>query len=96
LNGVTAKQARVLRTVARYIEEFGYPPSIRDICEMTGIRSSSTVYQYLEALQRKGLISRHPGRPRTIRIVRIPDPSEIRETPPGIGRRSRTRTATEG
>lgn len=93
MNGITANQARIFRILVNYINTFGYPPAIRDICRITGIRSSSTVHQYLAALQRKGVIARDPGKPRAIRIVRTPDPSEIRQPPPGARRRTRATAA---
>ena len=39
----------------------GRVPSVREICEETGLSSTSTVHHHLKALEEKGLISREHG-----------------------------------
>ena len=66
--GLTARQQAVLQYVVQYIQEIGYPPSIREIGENFGIRSLRGVTVHLDALQRKGYIER-ANTPRSIRIT---------------------------
>ena len=66
--GLTARQQAVLQYVVRYIQEIGYPPSIREIGENFGIGSLRGVTVHLDALQRKGYIER-ANTPRSIRIT---------------------------
>ena len=66
--GLTARQEAVLQYVVRYIQEIGYPPSIREIGENFGIGSLRGVTVHLDALQRKGYIER-ANTPRSIRIT---------------------------
>lgn len=47
----------------------GRVPSVREICEQTGLSSTSTVHHHLNALEEKGLIAREHGVNRCIRIV---------------------------
>ncbi|MGI6141849.1 MAG: transcriptional repressor LexA, partial [Caldicoprobacterales bacterium] len=47
----------------------GYPPSVREICDAVGLKSTSTVHGYLERLEKKGLIRRDPTKPRAIEIL---------------------------
>jgi repressor LexA len=47
----------------------GYPPSIRDICEETGITSTSVVNYYLEQLEKWGYIERDRKISRGVRIM---------------------------
>jgi len=47
---------RVLRFIVDYMEQNQYSPSIRDICEGTGLRSTSTVYTHLVNLHTDGKI----------------------------------------
>ncbi|OIQ61676.1 LexA repressor [Moorella thermoacetica] len=61
--------AMVLNYIRHFIDINGYPPSIRDICKATGLRSSSTVYNYLNKLEEKGYIRRDPSRSRAIEIL---------------------------
>jgi repressor LexA len=47
-----------------------FPPTIREIGEAVGLRSSSTVYVHLRSLEKEGLIKRQPGCPRCITVVK--------------------------
>ena len=46
----------------------GIPPSVREICNATGLRSTSTVHAHLKTLERLGYITREAGLNRSIRI----------------------------
>ena len=46
----------------------GVPPSVREICKATGIKSTSSVHYYLKDLERLGYISREAGYNRSIKI----------------------------
>ena len=48
--------------------EYGVPPTVREICAATGLRSTSTVHAHLRALEGAGYISRGAGLNRSIRI----------------------------
>ena len=39
----------------------GVPPTVREICTATGLRSTSTVHAHLKALERLGYITREAG-----------------------------------
>ena len=72
----TEKQLRVLAYVKEQIRKNGYAPSVREICQALGLRSTSTVHGYLARLQKKGLIQKAALKPRTIRITDINGSSE--------------------
>ncbi|RLC66567.1 MAG: repressor LexA, partial [Chloroflexi bacterium] len=61
---------RILQFIRGFLEERGYPPTIRDIARGCGIRSHSLVQYHLEALQREGYIQRDPGVFRSIQLLR--------------------------
>lgn len=46
----------------------GLPPTVREICKETGIKSTSTVHAILASLEENGYISRDPRNSRAIRI----------------------------
>lgn len=46
----------------------GFPPSVREICTATGIKSTSTVHAILSALEDGGYIIRDPKNSRSIRL----------------------------
>jgi repressor LexA len=63
----TERQRHILRAITELTAERGYPPSVREIGERVGLSSSSTIHAHLKALERRGLISRDPTKPRALR-----------------------------
>ncbi|HHX86602.1 MAG TPA: transcriptional repressor LexA [Firmicutes bacterium] len=70
MKDLTEKQRRVLEFIKNEVSRCNYPPSVREICDEIGFRSSSTAHAYLEALQEKGYIRRDPAKPRAISLLR--------------------------
>jgi repressor LexA len=66
--GLTSKQQDILRYILDYKERVGYPPSIREIGKDFDIGSLRGVTVHLDALERKGYISRS-NLPRSITVV---------------------------
>lgn len=58
------------------------PPTVREICEATGIRSTSTVHAVLSALEENGYITRDSKTSRGIRLTGTADSSMV----PLVGR----------
>ena len=65
---LTARQESVLRFTAGFIAKVGWPPSLREIADNFGIGTLRGVTVHLDALERKGYISR-ASTPRSIRIL---------------------------
>ncbi len=61
-------QARILEYIEKTTRLKGYPPSVREICDATGLKSTSTVHGHLIRLEKKGLISRDSMKPRAISL----------------------------
>ncbi|MFQ6100742.1 MAG: transcriptional repressor LexA [Anaerolineae bacterium] len=55
---LSKRQQRILEFLGEYIEENGYPPSIREIGAAADISSTSVVSYNLQRLEERGLISR--------------------------------------
>ncbi|MDD5468551.1 MAG: transcriptional repressor LexA [Anaerolineales bacterium] len=68
--GLSERQKRILEVLERYQSQAGYPPSIREICEKTGISSTSVVNYYLDQLQEMRYIERDDHVSRGIRLVK--------------------------
>ena len=66
---ITAKQQEILEYIKDCILKKGYPPAVRDICEAVHLRSTSSVHEHLETLEKNGYIRKDPTKPRTIEIV---------------------------
>jgi repressor LexA len=65
----TERQRSILDVIRSFIAERGYPPSVREIGERVGLSSSSTIHAHLKALERRGLLSRDPTKPRAMRSM---------------------------
>jgi repressor LexA len=66
--GLTKKQQLILQYILDYVQKEGYPPSIREIGRDFSIGSLRGVTVHLDALERKGYISRS-NTPRSIKVV---------------------------
>ncbi|MCD1147009.1 transcriptional repressor LexA [Peptoniphilus sp. KCTC 25270] len=66
---LSKKELDILFFIKRFYEKKGFPPAIREICEGTNIKSTSTVHSNMEKLELKNYIRRDPSKPRAIEIV---------------------------
>jgi repressor LexA len=66
----TDKQQAILTAITLFLREHGYSPTLRELCAMAAISSTSMAAMHLERLQEAGLIAYEPGKPRTIRLVK--------------------------
>jgi repressor LexA len=62
------KQKEIFDYVKSYIEDRGFPPSIREVCRAAGFSSPRAGQKYLEALEAKGYIQRE-NKPRGIKLL---------------------------
>ena len=63
------RTAQILQFVREFSCVHGFGPTIREIAEGVGLRSTSTVADYLDRMTRDGLITSIPSTPRSIRVV---------------------------
>ena len=61
-------QAKILAYIEKATLQKGYPPSVREICEAIGLKSTSTVHGHLIRLEKKGLLYRDSMKPRAISV----------------------------
>lgn len=64
------KQIEIYEYIKKHILDKGYPPSVREICDAVGLRSTSTVHGHLDRLQQKGLIKKDATKPRAIELIK--------------------------
>lgn len=76
---LTERQQQILDFIRQCIKNNGYPPSVREIGEAVGLRSSSTVHAYLVQLEEMGLIRKDPTKPRAIIPVDNGEPDQLSE-----------------
>jgi repressor LexA len=66
---LTTRQQEIWQFLADYVDEHGYPPTVREIGDAVGLASPSTVHAHLANLERAGLLRRDPTKPRAIELV---------------------------
>src|SRR5881275_2149177 len=66
---LTARQQDIWNFLVEYVEQHGYPPTVREIGEAVGLASPSTVHAHLANLERAGLLRRDPTKPRALELV---------------------------
>jgi repressor LexA len=69
MQGLTKRQEQTLDFIRQCIEERGYPPTLREIGEHMGIRSTNGVNDHLRALERKGYLRREDMKSRALKVV---------------------------
>ena len=86
--GLTPRQREVLEFIKRFLDEHGYPPTVREIGRHFGFVPRS-VFDHLKALERKGYLKREATKSRSLQITdptspgrRLPRPREV----PIVGR----------
>jgi repressor LexA len=68
--GLTDKHKKILEVLKYFNEEFGYPPSIREICSEANISSTSVANYYLDRLEKLGYIERDRRVSRGLRLIK--------------------------
>lgn len=63
------KQILILNCIENFTKENGYPPTIRELCNLSGIKSTSTVHDNIKKLTKEGYIVNDPTKPRTIMLT---------------------------
>jgi hypothetical protein len=86
----TPTQGRYLAFIHAYINLHGYPPAESDIAGAMCV-SPPSVNQMVKTLEKKGLVLRHPGQPRSLQLL-VPED----EIPPWNNRKSAKSSARPG
>ena len=66
---LTARQQKILDAIRTELEQKGYPPAMRQIGDMVGLASLSSVTHQLGRLETMGYIRRDPKLPRAIEVL---------------------------
>ncbi len=68
---ITEIERKILDFMVHYLRSNTFQPSIREIGERFGIKSTKTVSEHLQALADKGFLERDPSRSRGVRILGV-------------------------
>lgn len=74
---LTSRQRKILEFIEGFIQQHGYPPSVREIAKKMKIKSPRGAAKHLIALQKKGYIERSSG----MRGIKLMNTSTAKETP---------------
>ena len=64
------REKEILKFIEKQIMTDGYPPSVREIGEAVGLKSTATVHGYLARLEEKGYIKKKDKKGRTLRLIK--------------------------
>jgi len=89
-DALTERQQQILDFISASIAERGYPPTLREIGEHFGIRSTNGVNDHLKALEKKGHLRREDLKSRAMRPITAPPADVIpirrgRDAKAGVG-----------
>ena len=62
------KLMQVLGYINHYVEENGFPPTVRDMCRDLGIKSTATAYSYINRLKDKGYLQKADKKKRAVAL----------------------------
>jgi len=78
---LTRRQREILNFILSFSRKKGYQPSMREIGDRFGIKSTHGVHRHLEALERKGYVKRPVGQGRALQLVHFTPHSDSVEVP---------------
>ena len=64
------KLIMVMDYIRKFSEENGYTPSVREIAKECNIKSTATVYSYLQKLQDKGYLNKATNKKRSVTLAK--------------------------
>ena len=69
---ITERQQEIFDFICSFVQERGYPPTLREIGKVVGIGSTNGVVGHLDALEKKNFIIRRQDISRGIEILNVP------------------------
>ena len=64
------KLMKVMDYIRKFSDENGYTPSVREIAKECEIKSTATVYSYLQKLQDRGLLNKATNKKRSVTLAK--------------------------
>lgn len=66
---LTSQQEKLLEKIKKYIVNYGYAPTVRELCKEMDLSSTATVQVHLNNLEKKGYIRKEESKNRTIELL---------------------------
>lgn len=61
--------AKIKNFIENYVDAYGYPPAVRDVCAGLQIKSTATVYKYVNKLDEMGYVKKSGNKNRALSVV---------------------------
>ncbi len=74
------REKSILKFIEKQIISNGYPPSVREIGQAVGLKSTATVHGYLAKLESKGYIKKESQKGRTLKLLKGGDGQNKQQT----------------
>lgn len=74
------KREQILNFLTQFMNEHGYAPTVREICNAVGLQSTATVHYHLNALRDAGLIEMDEMKKRAISLPDAQRPTASRSS----------------
>jgi repressor LexA len=68
-DSLTKKQRKVLDFITKFVEDFGYAPTYREIAEAFDLSSPASIHQYMKVLEEKGYVAMSKNESRSIELT---------------------------
>lgn len=78
---LSKQQIAIFNFIKTEVKKKGYPPSVREICNAVGLKSTSTVHGHMTKLESKGYIRRDSTKPRAIELLVQDEEDSLELTP---------------
>lgn len=65
---LSERRMDIIRFIAEYTRDRGFPPSVREICKAVGLISPASVQRHLVILEKQGFLRRDPSKPRALEV----------------------------
>lgn len=66
---LSATERQILNTITSHVDEYGWPPTVQELCDAVGVTSKSTMHHHLTVLEAHGWLRRKAGSPRALAVV---------------------------
>ena len=63
------KKEELLNFIKSYVDENGYPPTVREMCRAIKVNSTSTIAYHLSKLEDIGSIKKNPNKNRALEVI---------------------------
>lgn len=62
------KSDEIFDFIQKFVSEYGYSPSVREVCDGCSIKSTATAFTYMNELAERGLIKKYGNKNRAVSI----------------------------